>query len=169
MFEIQNSTYDDIDEIFRLYQIARDYQTPRYKVVWPLFERSLIEKEIETKHQWKLVIDGKIACIWATTYNDALIWEAKDKDPSVYIHRIATNPDFRGQNLVKKIVDWSLDFAKQNKREFIRLDTVGENEKLIQHYTKCGFTFLGMFSLKNTQTLPAHYKIDDVALFEIKM
>ncbi len=169
MFQIQNSTVADINEIFRLYQIARDYQKPRYKVVWPLFEQSLIEKEIATKHQWKLLIGGKIACIWATTFNDALIWEERDKDPSVYIHRIATNPDFRGQNLVKKMVDWSIKYATKNNKKFVRLDTVGENEKLIQHYKKCGFTYLGLHKLKNTQTLPTHYTIDDVALFEIKL
>lgn len=159
----------DIDEIFRLYQIARDYQTLRYKVVWPAFKKSLIEKEIETKHQWKLLIDGEIACIWATTFNDALIWEDRDKDPSVYIHRIAINPNFRGRNLVKKIVDWSMDYATKNKKQFVRLDTVGENKKLIHHYTKCGFTYLGLHQLKNVNTLPDHYKIDSVALFEIKI
>lgn len=169
MFQIQNSLQADIDEIFYLYQIARDYQTPRYKVVWPQFERSLIEKEIETKHQWKLLIDGEIACIWATTFNDALIWEDKNKNPSIYIHRIVTNPKVRGQQLVKKIVTWSIDFAIENNKNFVRLDTVGENEKLIKHYTACGFTYLGLFKLKNTELLPAHYKIDDVALFEIKI
>ncbi len=169
MYQIQNSDVNDIDEIFRLYQIAREYQTSKYKVVWPKFERSLIENEIQNKHQWKLLLNGKIVCVWATTFNDALIWEERDKDPSLYIHRITTNPNFRGKNLVKKIVDWSLIFAKENNKKYVRLDTVGENKKLITHYTKCGFTYLGLHELKNTQTLPAHYKIDDVALFEIKI
>ncbi len=169
MFKIQNSTFDDMDEIFRLYQIARDYQKPRFNVVWPEFETSLIEGEIENKHQWKLIIDNKIACVWATTYNDTLIWEDKDKDPSVYLHRITTNPEFRGQNLVKKVVDWSIDYATKNNKRFVRLDTVGENKKLINHYQKCGFDYLGLFHLANTELLPDHYKIDDVALFEIKI
>ncbi len=169
MFKIQNSTSDDITEIFRLYQIARDYQKPRYKVVWPEFETNLIEDEIKNNHQWKLIIDNKIACIWATTFNDVLIWEDKDKDPSIYLHRIATNPEFRGQNLVKKIVDWSIGYATKNNKKFVRLDTVGENKKLIDYYQKCGFDYLGLFQLANTKSLPDHYKIDDVALFEIKI
>ena len=169
MIKIVNSTLADKEEIQRLYQIARAYQKPRYKVVWPMFEDALIVTEIKNCHQWKLLINTKIACIWATTHNDALIWGEKDKEPSVYIHRIATNPNFRGQNLVQKIVDWSIKYAKNNNLKYVRLDTVGKNEKLISHYIKCGFTYLGLFKIQNTNTLPAHYKVDDVALFEIKI
>ena len=67
------------------------------------------------------------------------------------------------------MVDWSIKYATKNNKKFVRLDTVGKNEKLIQHYKKCGFTYLGLHKLKNTQTLPTHYTIDDVALFEIKL
>ncbi len=169
MLKILNSTSDDMNEIFRLYQIAREYQKPRFNVVWPTFETSLIESEIKNNHQWKLIIDNKIACVWATTYNDALIWGKKNEDPSVYLHRVATNPEFRGQNLVKKIVDWSISYATKNNKKFVRLDTVGENKKLINHYQKCGFDYLGLFQLADTKSLPDHYKLDDVALFEIKI
>ncbi|MHB8929251.1 MAG: hypothetical protein ACYC5R_01500 [Melioribacteraceae bacterium] len=51
-----------------------------------------------------MLINGGIACVWAMTFNDPQIWEERNKDPSVYLHRIATNPNFRGQNLVGEIV-----------------------------------------------------------------
>jgi hypothetical protein len=49
-------------------------------------------------------MNNEIACVFATTFSDPLIWEKRDTDPSVYIHRIATNPNFRGNNLVAAIV-----------------------------------------------------------------
>ena len=85
----------------------------------------------------------------------------------MYIHRIATNPDFRGRNLVASIVEWAKTFARKNNKDYVRLDTMGENRKLIDHYTKMGFTFLGMFDMKNTEGLPEHYQNGQAALFEL--
>lgn len=166
---ILNSDLSDIDEIFRLYKIATDFQMAKLSVQWPEFDRNLIEKEISENRQWKVVVDGKIACLWATTFTDPQIWEERNEEPSVYIHRIATNPDFRGQNLVTEIVEWAKVYANENDKEFVRMDTVGENKGLIQYYTKCGFDFLGLVKLKNTDGLPAHYDKAMVSLFQIKI
>ena len=168
--QIQNSNISDIDEIFRLYKIATDFQkTKKHSVSWPEFEKSLVKTEIVEKRQWKIIINNKIACVWATTFNDPEIWEERNSDPSVYIHRIATNSDFRGQNLVEQIVTWVKVFAKENNKKFVRMDTVGNNQGLINHYTKCGFDFLGLFKLKNTEGLPAHYHNATVSLFQIAL
>lgn len=168
-FQIQHSTSEDIDEIFRLYQIATDFQKTRFTVHWPVFEQSLVATEIAEKRQWKIVVEGKVACVWATTFDDPQIWEERNEDPAVYIHRIATNPDFRGQNLVGQIVTWAKDYAKENGKQLVRLDTVGDNTGLIHHYTKCGFDFLGLLKLKNTTGLPAHYDNATVSLFELNI
>jgi len=71
---IKNSTANDIDEIFRLYAIATDFQKSKFRVHWPEFKRELIEMEITEERQWKMIIDGCIACIWATTFSDPQIW-----------------------------------------------------------------------------------------------
>lgn len=166
---IENATLSDLDFIFTLYRHATAYQQARKSVAWPEFDQELIKTEIAEKRQWKMIEDGNIVCIWATTFDDPLIWEEKNIDPSVYIHRIATNPDHRRHNLVQKIVDWSRDYAKANQKKYVRLDTVGRNEKLIEHYTNCGFDFLGLIKLKNTEGLPAHYDGASVSLFELKI
>ncbi len=166
-FQIRNSNINDIDEIFRLYKIATDFQKTRFTVHWPEFDRKLIETEILENRQWKIVADEKIACVWATTFNDPQIWEERNEDPSVYIHRIATNPDFRGQNVVTHIVEWVKMYAEKNQKQFVRMDTVGDNPGLINYYTKCGFDFLGLLKLKNTEGLPAHYDNATVSLFQM--
>ncbi|WP_025145982.1 GNAT family N-acetyltransferase [Pedobacter jeongneungensis] len=165
--KISNSTTQDIAEIFRLYESATAFQKTKYNLHWPKFETSLIETEINENRQWKITIDGKTACVWATTFDDPQIWEAKNADPSVYIHRIATNPEFKGQNMVAVIVEWAKGYARANNKTYVRLDTVGQNEGLINHYTKMGFKFLGLFDLENTDQLPAHYHERPVSLFEI--
>ncbi|MGS2741837.1 GNAT family N-acetyltransferase [Sinomicrobium sp. M5D2P17] len=167
---ISNSTINDIDDIFRLYKIASDYQKAKKEVtVWPDFERGLIENEISENRQWKMTINGEIACIWAITFSDAQIWQKRNEDSAVYIHRIATNPDFRGNNFVTKIVDWAKEYTIAIGKQYVRMDTTGNNARLIEHYKNSGFDFLGMFELEDTKGLPEHYHKAPVCLFEINL
>jgi ribosomal protein S18 acetylase RimI-like enzyme len=168
--KIENSVTTDIDEIFRLYGIASVYQKIKNVVVWPDFDRQLVERELKENRQWKLLINGQIACVWAITFNDPEIWEERDQDAAIYIHRIATNPDYRGNNLVGILVEWAKEYALSINKDFVRLDTLGNNVKLIEHYTTNGFDFLGIFDLKSTAELPIHYQTTEgCCLFEIKL
>lgn len=168
--EIKNCTIDDIDEIFKLYKIASNYQKSKKEViVWPDFKKSLVENEIKENRQWKMIINGEVTCIWVIAFQDEQIWEEKNKDSAIYIHRIATNPNFRGNNFVSKIVNWAIEYAKSINKQFVRLDTLGNNVKLIEHYINAGFDFLEIFDLKNTDTLPEHYHIAPACLFQIDL
>ncbi|MDC6350447.1 GNAT family N-acetyltransferase [Zeaxanthinibacter sp. PT1] len=168
--QIENSTHADFDEIFRLYREASAYQrSKKTVVVWPDFDPDMVRTEIAENRQWKLLFNGQIACVWATTFTDEQIWEERNADPAVYIHRIAVNPDFRGHNFVQTIVDWAHDYAGEHGKRYIRLDTLGDNQRLIQHYKDCGFDFLGMFTMQDTSGLPDHYHGEKVALFEIEL
>lgn len=165
---IENCTPEDLPAILQLYEAARALQARRQMVVWPVFETTLMETEIRENRQWKIVLDGAMACNWATTFADKDIWEEKDRNDAVYIHRIATNPEFRGNNFVRRIVDWAKSYARSNEKQFVRLDTLGKNTKLIEHYTAAGFDFLGIVRLANTERLPLHYQREpDCCLFEL--
>lgn len=168
--QILNSNLIDIPEIFRLYKLATEFQKLKFPDnQWPEFDKELITTEVLEKRQFKLIVGNEIACVWAITFNDAQIWEEKENNSSVYIHRIATNPEFRGQNFVQKIVDWAKHYAVGKSIKFIRLDTCGKNDRLINHYKNCGFNFLGMKKLENTSALPLHYYNADVCFFEIEL
>ena len=165
---IKNFTPADADSVLAMYEAAMSLQTQKNMVVWPTFEKAFIEKEIQESRQWKLMVDGEIACNWAITFNDKEIWAERDKDDSIYIHRIATNPLYRGNRFIDDIVDWARTYARSKRKKYVRLDTLGNNTRLIQHYTSAGFYFLGIFRLDNTQGLPAHYQREpDCCLFEM--
>lgn len=115
------------------------------------------------------MMDDVVVAVFAITFNDPIIWGVKDEQPSIYIHRIATHPDYRGNNFVKQIVAWAKEYCKENNRKFIRLDTWGDNEKLIQHYKNCGFTFLGLSPEMKSDSLPKHYDSLRLSLFEIQI
>jgi hypothetical protein len=166
--QIKNCLISDSNTILSLYEAARNLQIQRKMVVWPFFEKSFIEREIQEKKQWKLVADNILACNWTITFEDKEIWGEKDNNDAIYIHRICTNPILRGNRYIDNIVEWSKEYARQTGKRFVRLDTLGNNTKLIEHYTSAGFDFLGMFKLTDTATLPGHYqKEPNCCLFEI--
>ena len=167
---IKNIAPLDIDKIFTLYKIASNYQKQKKTVVvWPDFNKEMVAIEIAENRQFKLLINSEIACVWAITFSDVQIWEDSKGDSALYIHRIAVHPDFRGNKYIDKIVAWAKEFALKKDIQFIRLDTLGENQGLIDHYKNAGFNFLGLFNLKNTSNLPDHYKLAPVCLFEIDL
>lgn len=168
--QIENCTPHDTDDILALYAHARRLQTERNMVVWPDFSREFIEAEIAEQRQWKLVINDTLACNWAIAYSDPDIWEEKEKGDAIYVHRIATHPEFRGQNFVKALVPWFAAHAQQRGRQWVRLDTLGDNTRLIALYTDAGFTYLGQVQLRNTDNLPGHYQQGlPCCLFEMKI
>ena len=164
--EIQNSNTADLSKIFELYRIASKYMASKNQVAWPEFSRDLIVKEIEEQRQWKLIIGNTVAFVWAIALSDKSIWGSKNEDPSVYVHRIATSPDFRGQKLVKYIVRWADEYCLKNNLNFVRMDTVGVNKGLIGHYQKFGFEHVETKKLAFVDDLPDHYKEGPVCLFE---
>lgn len=168
-FQIENSSLDDLNHIFHLYHLATEVQKKHFKIHWPEFERKMVQREIIEKHQWKLLVEQKIVGIWATTFSDPKIWNSENNDPSVYIHRIAANPEYKGLHIVPKIIDWAKCFANQHNKKFLRMDTVGLNPKLIKYYQDCGFEFLGTTKLLDTTGLPAHYQKDMVSPFQLKI
>lgn len=165
--KILNSTIEDMPAIFKLYDAAIAYQQTKFHKHWQGFDVLLIEKEIEEHRQYKMIDDGIIVCIFAVAFNDALIWGNRDKDPSIYIHRIVTNPFYRGRGYVKNIIEWAVKFGSKSGKKFVRMDTWGDNEKLIKYYTSCGFNFLGLSHTIADDALPKHYQGIQLSLFQI--
>lgn len=169
MLQIINSTQEDIDIIFSLYEAGTQYQKKVAGKHWKGFDRVLIETDISEQRLFKIVEDERIACIFSITLQDPFIWKEKDKDPAVYIHRIATHPDFRGNGYVRHIVQWAREYAVRTGKNYIRMDTGSGNDKLNNYYISCGFNYLGVTAPVATDELPAHYKDGASSLFEIAL
>ena len=167
--EILLSKIDDIDVIFELYDYATTFQKKVGTNSWKGFERTMIEDEIAAQRHFVIRDENQISATFVLTFSDPIIWKEADNDPSVYIHRIATHPDFRGRNYVQKIVNWTKEYAKNEGKKFVRLDTTSGNEPLNQYYIKCGFTYKGNSEIEWTNELPEHYKDGSFALFEIEI
>ncbi|WP_298349612.1 N-acetyltransferase [Runella sp.] len=167
--QIINSTLQDLSAIMSLYDEAIAHQKAVSDLVWKGFDEEVVVNEINENRQWKIMMENEIACVFMTAYNDPAIWDEKDRDSAIYVHRIVTNPTFRGKGFVQIITDWAMDYARSNNIDFVRLDTWQDNAKLHQIYQKAGFTYVGIKSITPTKDLPKHYWGTKLGLFEIKI
>jgi GNAT superfamily N-acetyltransferase len=167
--QILPSQPNDITNIFKLYDNAVAFQKTKFDKHWLPFDRAMVEREIVEQKQWKIIEGNDIACIFAIAYDDPFIWKEKNIDPAIYIHRIVTHPAYHGRGYVKKIVEWAKEHARDTGKRYIRMDTWGDNEKLISYYQRCGFAYLGAITPEPTDLLPQHYSAIFLSLFEIKL
>jgi ribosomal protein S18 acetylase RimI-like enzyme len=166
---IINSTAADLDTIFLFYDAAVEFQKTKFDKHWLAFDPAMVEMEIAENRQWKIMEGDDVACIFAITYEDPFIWQEKNADAAIYIHRIVTSPIYHGRQYVKTIIAWAREHAISHDKQFIRMDTWGDNEKLINYYTRCGFTFLGTTTPQSTAELPKHYSAIFLSLFQITL
>jgi ribosomal protein S18 acetylase RimI-like enzyme len=167
--DVRRTSADERDALLALYAQASALQRAKGQVVWPAIDPALVEREIEEGRQWQLRIDEALACVWVVAYEDPQIWKDMEADPSVFLHRIATTPEFRGRRLVGEVVAWAIEHARELGRTHVRLDTVGHNEALIRLYTSHGFTFLGAKELDDVSGLPGHYADGPCLRFELRL
>jgi ribosomal protein S18 acetylase RimI-like enzyme len=166
--QFTNSTLQDFDRIFEFYDAAIEHQKQVFDKHWKGFDTELVTQEINENRQWKIIVDGQIACIFAITFDDPSIWGERDQNDAIYIHRIVTHPGFRGRGFVTHITHWSQEYARSLDKKYVRMDTWGDNQKLIDYYQKCGFNFLGIIT-PDPAGLPKHYNGITLSLFEIEI
>ncbi|CAD2221436.1 Acetyltransferase (GNAT) family, putative [Angomonas deanei] len=169
-FKVSRSTLDDVDTHMRLYDEAIQLQQQLGQTLWSPFERERVVQEVVDGKQYKIIDEpsGEVAGVFLVEESDPAIWGERDDEPSFYIHRITTNPQFRGNNLVNFMVDYLKEHAEGKK--YIRMDTKTGNEKLIQYYTdRCGFSLAGTAVLREGPGLPKHFESLDLILFEMKI
>lgn len=167
--EIRNAGPGDIETLFSLYDAAIEFQKTVFDKHWLGFDRDLVNTEIAERRLWKLTEDDAVACIWSVAYSDPMIWGENSGDSAMYIHRIVTNPNFRGRGYVRVITGWAIAHARGSGLRFVRMDTWGDNQKLLEYYQSCGFAFKGLVTPTPSETLPKHYEGISLSLFEIDL
>lgn len=165
-FKIINTTKQDLEFIYSLFEEAIAYQQRKNYPIWNGFDKDVLIKDVASKQQYKIVIDKEIACVFSVCKNDPLIWGEREKGDAIYLHRIVVNPKYKGYKQFEKILNWSIDFAKQEKIRFIRMDTWAHNSNILDYYKNYGFKFLENFTTSDSSELAIQNRNLEVALLE---
>lgn len=166
---IVNTTHDDLNTIYWLFDKAMELQEKNNYRVWDTIDKIALQKDIHEGLQYKVVKGGDILCIFSIQQNDPFIWRDKDRGDAIYLHRIVMHPDYKGQRQFKHILNWAKSFASQNNLIFVRMDTWADNLKIIEYYKSFGFEFIENYKTTNATELPIQNRNLDVALLQINL
>jgi len=164
--EVRNTEMVDLGLIFELFEQSIHYQEKKGYPVWGNYDRNVIIKDIENRNQYKIVINSRVAIVFSVSYSDKIIWREFDNGDSIYLHRIVVNPEFQGQKLFGKILDWAVGHCKEKGLNTIRMDTWAANPTIIEYYMTFGFKIIENYTTPNSTALPVHNRNLALTLLE---
>lgn len=164
--EFTTTRKEDLPQVMGFFDAAILYQRARRQPEWPRFAPGFIAEEIMQGRHWK-ISDGQLTQgYFSVQYNDPVIWGERDTDPALYLHRIVANPELKGRGLMPALYDWALRHARKLGKQYVRMDTWGNNVRLRNYYTACGFIYIGQKQLQPQGQPAAHYGGNCLSLFE---
>ena len=165
-YHIENTVEADNPLIYHLFEEAIAYQKRKGYPVWRGYDKEVLAKDRLEQRQFKIVINQEIACIFSICYEDPLIWQERDQDDAIYLHRIVVNPKYKGQQQFGKIMAWAIQHAREKNRAYLRMDTWDDNPPLVDYYKKFDFIIIDYFTTPDTEELPPHHRGNPVVLME---
>ncbi len=146
--EIRLAETADTEEVFLVLKGAAQWLNDQKLSQWSFLlsggEDGEIKQAILDRETYVLCDKGKVKATF-TLYEgpsgwDRHIWDG-EADGAIYLHRLAVHPDCMGNGLGKKAVDW---ICRKYSGTPLRLDCVGDNEKLNAYYQGIGFVLKGV-------------------------
>ncbi|MBS9462905.1 GNAT family N-acetyltransferase [Flagellimonas sp. 389] len=166
MYLIKNTEVKDFEFICWMYEEAIKYQKRNNYFGWESIDKEYLKKEIKNGLNYKLIQEGNILCAWGVVFSDPLIWREMEKGTSIYMHRVVVNPNFKGQKLFQKVLEWAIDYSVENSLTTIRIDTWTANPAIIEFYEKYGFKVVEEYTTGDTKDLPIQHRNLDITLLE---
>lgn len=156
--EIRLSKNEEIAEIGAFYDEVVKYLTEHvnypkwmYKV-YP--SEQSVRETTEANCQYVCRENGKIVAAFVINddpqqeYQKVHFSQTLSRGEYLVIHALAVATELRGRGIGKKIVQFTVDFAREHGYKAIRLDVVPTNYPARKLYEQCGFSYLGDVDLE---------------------
>ena len=165
--EIRPSRLADLDRFREFWNAAIAYQRQFNYPLWSEYPESTLRDEIgKGLHYSAYTPDDVLAGYFSVSLSDYPVWEADEKGDAIYVHRMCVNPARRGHRLAEHVLAWALGHAAVMNRKYVRMDTWGADQRLVDHYISCGFKYVRSRQLGIVPGLPPHYDNIKLAMFE---
>lgn len=169
MYRIQNTTTEDLEFVYYLFDEAILYQKRKGFPVWNGYDKEVLKSDVAHQLQYKILHGDDILCVFSICFSDSVIWRAREQGDAIYLHRIVVNPLFKGQKQFERIFEWAKEYAKTNLLNYVRMDTWGDNQNIIDYYTSFGFSFIENYLTPDTEELASQHRNLYLALLEYKV
>lgn len=101
---------------------------------------SRVHSSIAAGETWVAEVDGApAATIAVDEWANPGLWTPAEQQESVMVHRMLTDPRFRGHGLGTVLLDQADRIAQARSKRFVRLDAWTTNKQLHDYYERQGF------------------------------
>lgn len=99
------------------------------------YDKDYFKNQINTNLMYVAKYDETIAGCMLLKNKDEDFWQ--DDEPSYYIHHLATDILYKG--IGKSLINFAINKARNDNKEYLRLDCFKSNIKLNNYYKNLGF------------------------------
>ncbi|MFE2304411.1 GNAT family N-acetyltransferase [Streptomyces sp. NPDC059445] len=146
---------DELDAVEALLREASAWLASRGIDQWQYPpHRDRITAALEQEVCFLAFMDGKpIATVQLDNFADPEFWTPND-DPktALYVHRMAVNRETAGAGVGVLLLDWALERAATQGKQWLRLDAWKDNPGLHRFYEGAGFTLLRIVDLPHRRS-----------------
>ena len=156
---IRKAGLKDLNEIKKLTEACAEALQQQNIFQWnenyPSLEK--LENDIKQEELYVYEYNNRIITIIVLTPNMDEVYQniswLTESGNNLYVHRLATHPNFWGQGYARKMMDFAESFAKTGNFSSVRLDTFSQNKRNQKFYEARGYKRLGdvYFPHKNNQ------------------
>lgn len=122
-------------------------------------KREIIQQDVETETLFVYADNENLKGLVVLNetqddeYNE-IDWLTKDSSRNLVVHRLAVHPDYQGQGIAQKLMDYAEVYAEKLNYDSIRLDTFSQNQRNQTFYQRRNYTELGTVYLKYKKAYP---------------
>ena len=168
---IEKAQESDIDALSQFYDEVNDYLAshinyPEWKRgIYPAgdtAENAVLEGTAYAARENGRIIGSFILRQMPENGYEKADWHfPSDYDNIIVVYTLAVHPDYSGKGVGRQLVDFVVDYGRENGMKAVRLDVYEKNEPAIRLYQKCGFQYIDTVDLGYGK-----YGLDRFALFQ---
>lgn len=165
--EIRKSTYEDIENIMKIINQAKQYfideKIFQWSVEYP--NNSTIKNDIDNDVSFVIVDNNKILATFALIIGEDKcyknIYEGKWLTDNIYatIHRVAIDNSYKRKGIGNKLIEYSENYCINNNIKSLRIDTHKLNIPMTKLIEKNNFIYCGVIKTEYNSNRIAYEKI----------
>lgn len=150
MYLIQASNQNDWSVASSLLQQVALYLDSRKKGLWSQkqVDESELRKNYKLNELFFLTDSSNILGMVFIQESDPLFWPEVEDNESIFLHKLAVLPSYKGRGFGRCIIELSIDIARQRGLNWVRLDCDVRPE-LTKYYENHGFSLVNFVKIGN--------------------
>ena len=154
---IRTASLDEYQNVTDFYYILIDsMQNAEFRPGWKKYvypTKQFIYDSISEKSLFIATINSAITGsmvmnhVCSDSYSNVQWNVSADNNEIMVIHALAVSRDFQRKGIAGKMVEYAIDFCKDNGMKAIRLDVLPSNIPAEKFYTKMGFVYIDKIQL----------------------